>query len=200
MKFESLDHFAIEKIELQYNKISFLVIQTVEKLIKNLSQFKEQAKLHQNMFQMQAGRSQQQGSSLTAQITAHTLGNISNKGYQPNKVIIEQTEESSETSESSHMNSFDAKTLPELFAEFMGQECRKRTKRQESRNKSETGRWKRKNCNTPDSFNSHSTRRRTENHLSAEQYFSRWPGTQRSSQKRISDMVDGNAETESVTP
>lgn len=36
IKFESLDHFALESIDLQYNKISFLVIQTVEKLIKNL--------------------------------------------------------------------------------------------------------------------------------------------------------------------
>lgn len=41
IKFESLDHFALEKIDLQYNKISFLVIQTVEKLLKNLHQFKE---------------------------------------------------------------------------------------------------------------------------------------------------------------
>ena len=36
IKFESLDHFAIEKIDLEYNKLSFLVIQTVEKLLKNL--------------------------------------------------------------------------------------------------------------------------------------------------------------------
>ena len=46
IKFESLDHFSVEKIDLEYNKLSFLVIQTVEKLIKNLHQFKEQAKLH----------------------------------------------------------------------------------------------------------------------------------------------------------
>ena len=30
IKFESLDHFAIEKIELEYNKISMLVIRAVE--------------------------------------------------------------------------------------------------------------------------------------------------------------------------
>lgn len=30
IKFESLDHFAIEKIDLEYNKISMLVIRAVE--------------------------------------------------------------------------------------------------------------------------------------------------------------------------
>lgn len=36
IKLESLDHFALEKIDLEYNKLSHLVIQTVEKLLKNL--------------------------------------------------------------------------------------------------------------------------------------------------------------------
>ena len=30
IKFESLDHFAVEKIDLEYNKISMLVIRAVE--------------------------------------------------------------------------------------------------------------------------------------------------------------------------
>ena len=46
IRFESLDHFNIEQIDLEYNKLSFLVIQTVEKLLKDLHQFKDQAKLH----------------------------------------------------------------------------------------------------------------------------------------------------------
>ena len=50
LRFESLDHFAIEKIDLEYNKISMLVVRAVEQQLKNLHQFKEQAKLHQNMF------------------------------------------------------------------------------------------------------------------------------------------------------
>ena len=79
------------------------------------------------MFQMQqtgGGRSQQQGSSLTAQITAQTLGSISNRGYQPNKVIIEQTEESSESSLSSgsSQNSIDKKPLNELLDEFLAKQ------------------------------------------------------------------------------
>jgi hypothetical protein len=55
------------------------------------------------MFQMQStqtpGRPQQQGSSLQSQMT-HSLGGYSNINYdiQPNKVIIEQTEESSMSS------------------------------------------------------------------------------------------------------
>ena len=49
IRFESLDHFAVEQIDLEYNKLSYLVIQTVEKLVKNLNNFKEQAKFHENM-------------------------------------------------------------------------------------------------------------------------------------------------------
>ena len=36
LRFESLDHFAIEKIDLEYNKISTLVIRAVEQQLKNL--------------------------------------------------------------------------------------------------------------------------------------------------------------------
>ena len=69
LRFESLDHFVLEKIDLEYNKLSHLVVQTVDKLLKNLQQFKDQAKYHQNMFQMQSRQTkkphgQQQGSSL----------------------------------------------------------------------------------------------------------------------------------------
>lgn len=45
-KFDSLDHFSLKKIDVEYNKLSYLVIQTVEKLLKNLCTFKEQAKIH----------------------------------------------------------------------------------------------------------------------------------------------------------
>ena len=45
-KFDSLDHFSLKKIDLEYNKLSYLVIQTVDKLLKNLCHFKEQAKVH----------------------------------------------------------------------------------------------------------------------------------------------------------
>ena len=49
IRFESLDHFAVEQIDLEYNKLSYLVLQTVDKLVKNLNNFKEQAKFHENM-------------------------------------------------------------------------------------------------------------------------------------------------------
>ena len=54
IRFESLDHFAVEQIDLEYNKLSYLVLQTVDKLVKNLNNFKEQAKFHENMLQMQS--------------------------------------------------------------------------------------------------------------------------------------------------
>ena len=47
-KFDSLDHFSLKRIDLEYNKLSHLVIQTVEKLLSNLCNFKDQAKVHQN--------------------------------------------------------------------------------------------------------------------------------------------------------
>ena len=36
IKFTSMNHFSLRRIDLSYNKLSHLVIQTVERLLKNL--------------------------------------------------------------------------------------------------------------------------------------------------------------------
>jgi len=53
LQFDTLEHLILKKVDLSHNRISSNILNTIQALLKDLEEFKEQAKIHQNYIQMQ---------------------------------------------------------------------------------------------------------------------------------------------------
>ncbi len=53
LQFDTLEHLILKKIDLSFNKISANILGSIQALLKDVEEFKEQAKIHQNYIQMQ---------------------------------------------------------------------------------------------------------------------------------------------------
>ena len=104
LKFDFLDNFNLLYIDLEFTKVSSLVQKSIEKLLAELVEFKEQARIHENLIQIQTQKKPKKGAF----------------EMQANKVIVEQTYESSEEEgdESELEKSLAIDDLTLLLAEF----------------------------------------------------------------------------------